>query len=456
MEVHPPIHPVRQHFHFERYKHCSGKTVTLVEMQQNSKNRTSPDRKNWFIIFSLVIAGEMIFALPFHIARFFRPTLLEVFNLTNTKLGDAIAVYGITAMLSYFPSGLFADRFSARKLMSLSLIATALGGVWLVTLPNQYYLFFIFGFWGVSTILFFWSAMIRATREWGGRFAQGRAFGFLDGGRGLVAAGVASAGVVLLNHFMPVADVQVDPDVRMKAFQTVVWLYIFSTLAAGVLVWFLIPDTRAEDLNRNPLKGIKQVVNFRATWLIALVVVCAYCGYKGLDFYGLYASRVMGMGEVESARFVSWSGFLRPVGAIGAGFIADRLSTKKVIRATFFILVFSYFLLFFLIPTAALYYFILTDLLLTFLAVYALRGVYFALFEETGVNENVTGTTVGVVSFIGFTPDIFFNSVAGRILDADPGMPGFRNFYLLLSVISLAGLAAAILINNKNIKTQYN
>ncbi|RLD31329.1 MAG: MFS transporter, partial [Bacteroidetes bacterium] len=75
----------------------------------------------WFVIFSLVFAGEMIFSLPFHVARFFRPTLLDVFNLTNTELGDIIAVYGITAMLAYFPGGALADRFSARKLMTLSL-----------------------------------------------------------------------------------------------------------------------------------------------------------------------------------------------------------------------------------------------------------------------------------------------------------------------------------------------
>jgi hypothetical protein len=34
----------------------------------------------------LIIAGEMIFGLPFHTARFFRPTLLEAFGFTNTQL----------------------------------------------------------------------------------------------------------------------------------------------------------------------------------------------------------------------------------------------------------------------------------------------------------------------------------------------------------------------------------
>ena len=55
------------------------------------------------IIVALVIAGEMVFGLPFHTGRFFRPTMLDVFGFTNTQLGDLFAVYGVTAMLTYFP-----------------------------------------------------------------------------------------------------------------------------------------------------------------------------------------------------------------------------------------------------------------------------------------------------------------------------------------------------------------
>jgi len=77
---------------------------------------------NKFItITSLIIAGEIIFALPFHLARFFRPTLLETFQLSATELGSIQGIYGIVAMLSYFPGGLLADRFPAHKLLVISL-----------------------------------------------------------------------------------------------------------------------------------------------------------------------------------------------------------------------------------------------------------------------------------------------------------------------------------------------
>ena len=55
--------------------------------------------------------------------------MLEVFGFSNTQLGDLFAVYGITAMLCYFPGGAVADRYSARTLLATSLIATGLGGL---------------------------------------------------------------------------------------------------------------------------------------------------------------------------------------------------------------------------------------------------------------------------------------------------------------------------------------
>ena len=81
------------------------------------------------VIIALVAAGEVIFALPFVVARVFRPTMLEVFGLTNLEFGTAFSLYGIVAMLAYFPGGPLADRFPARYLMTVALMVTALGGI---------------------------------------------------------------------------------------------------------------------------------------------------------------------------------------------------------------------------------------------------------------------------------------------------------------------------------------
>ncbi|MFK8111832.1 MAG: MFS transporter [Rubripirellula sp.] len=118
----------------ERGASCFGRSVTIL---------------------ALIVAGEAVFFLPFVLPRVFRPTRLDVFQLTNLELGIVFSVYGIVAMLAYFPGGPIADRFSARKLMAFALLATSLGGLLMARIPSLAALKWLYGFWGLTTILLF-------------------------------------------------------------------------------------------------------------------------------------------------------------------------------------------------------------------------------------------------------------------------------------------------------------
>ncbi|HNP66043.1 MAG TPA: hypothetical protein PKH39_19090, partial [Woeseiaceae bacterium] len=102
-------------------------------------------RRFWMML-ALVVAGELVFGLPFNVPRFFRPTMLEVFGYSNTVLADITAIYGITAVLCYFPGGVLADHVSARTLMVVSLLATAAGGLFMATLPGPVEMALLYGY----------------------------------------------------------------------------------------------------------------------------------------------------------------------------------------------------------------------------------------------------------------------------------------------------------------------
>ena len=398
---------------------------------------------------TLVLAGELIFGLPFHTARFFRPTFLEVFGFSNTQLGDVFAVYGITAMLAYFPGGVIADHYSPRTLMTLSLFATAAGGLYMATFPGETQLAALYGFFGVSTVLLFWSAMISATREWGGDRSQGRAFGILDGGRGLVAAAFAVFAVAVLSAYMPAdmsQDMQLISDTeRRQGFRAVILLYSAATAFAGCLTWFVVPKSLGSGNTLvTPLVGMLAVLRRPIVWAQALVVVCAYCGFKGSDNYSLYAAQVLGMDEVAAAKFTAYASYLRPVGALAAGIVADRISTSRVITITFLVLVVSYSLLAVAIPTVAWTNIIFANLLISFFAVFALRGVYFALLQEAKTPKHLTGSTVGLISLVGYTPDIFFAPIGGRILDSASVLVGHQRYFMFLTGIAIVGVLSVI------------
>ena len=135
-------------------------------------NSQSPAQRIFFMA-CLIVAGEAIFSLPFHVTRYFQPTFLKVFGFTNLELGVAKASYGVLAMLAYFPGGMIADRFSARKLLVGSLLSTALGGAYMATIPDTGGMSWLWAYWGLTSVLLFWAALIRATRDWGGRIGSG-------------------------------------------------------------------------------------------------------------------------------------------------------------------------------------------------------------------------------------------------------------------------------------------
>lgn len=410
----------------------------------------------WLIIFCLILAGEMVFSLPFHVPRFFRPTLLEVLNMSNTEFGDAFVLYGIMAMLSYIPGGMIADRISARKLIAFSLVATAFGGIFFAMFPGQTGLALIFGYWGITSVLLLWAAMIRATREWGGELAQGKAFGILDSGRGLAGAGAASLAVILLAYFLPDDIDAINMEDRTSAMRSVIYFYSLATFGAAILVWFFIPDSKLDlkksEFGRFP--GLKYVLRNPAVWLQAIIVICAYVGYKGLDYYTTYAVDILGMDEVLAAKYMSNASYLRAVSALAAGFIADRITSNRVIGISFTLVLISYIILLFLYPEPNFMNIIYANLIFTFIAVYAMRGVYFALIGETKVRGRYTGTAVGLISVIGFTPDIFFYSAGGRIIDASPGLTGFQNYFLFLAAFAFLGMLATLALTYWKVRTQ--
>ena len=415
-------------------------------------DKTQTAHRFMFMI-GLILAGEAVFALPFHVARFFRPTVLEVFELTNTELGAAQGVYGILAMAAYFLGGPLADRFAARKLLATSLWMTAVGGLYMATFPDYRGSVFLWGFFGVTTILLFWAALIRATRDWGGHDEQGRAYGLLDGGRGLLAAVLASIAVVAFGLAFPEGYGAANFEEKRDALRVIIYGYTAVTALTGAVVWFVIADghpSGESDLDEwqphteSAWTHIVSVLRIPAVWLQAVIVVCAYVGYKGFDNYSLFAVQGYGMDEVEAARVVAIGSWMRPIAALGAGLLGDRFNVTRMTVIAFVILLTSDLFFALTTPIPGVAWVLLGNTLLACTAIFGLRGLYFALFEEAKVPAAVTGTAVGVVSVIGFTPDIFVSYVGGVLIDGSPGLAGHQHFFFFLAAFAAIGVIASL------------
>jgi len=270
-------------------------------------------------------------------------------------------------------------------------------------------------------------------------------FGILEAGRGLTAAVVAGVTVSMFASLMPEAVELASDEERRAAFSRVILTYSAITAAVGMLTWMLIPVPDGPARSRpNPLAGMAVVAGRPIVWAQAAIIVCAYCGFKGTDNYSLYAAQVLGMNEVDAARFAAWGAYIRPFAAIAAGLCADRFNAARSIGVLFLVLTLAYLPLATLTPDTSGVNLIYANIFISFFAVFAIRGIYFALLEENKTPPHVTGAAVGMVSLIGYMPEIFFASITGRILDANPGVEGFHNYFMFLASIMLAGIAAVV------------
>ena len=411
-------------------------------------------RSKWqraLIILSLILAGEAIFTLPYHVTRFFRPTFLEVFDLTATELGVAQSAYGFIAMAAYFFGGPLADRFEPRKLLAGSLWATALGGLYLATFPDVTGVMLIWGFFGLTNILLFWAALIKVTRAWGGERQQGLAYGLLDGGRGLLAAILASAGVFAFSVAFPLGYDAATLDQKAAVLREVIYGYTGVTAAVGVLVWFTLRglDDQQAGAQRLTLSEfvaqIKSVIQLKLVWLQATVLVCAYTSYKAFDQYALFAVRGHGIDEIDAAQIVAAGAWTRPIAALALGLLGDRFGISRMATVCFVLLIISHSLFAFTGNALGTLSMIMLNTLVTGIAIFGLRGLYFGLLEEGQIPLAITGTAVGLVSVIGYTPDVFIAAVAGYLIDQSPGLMGFQHLFTLLLGFSVIGAVAAIL-----------
>ncbi len=397
-------------------------------------------------IAALVIAGESVFLLPFVLARVFRPTLLEVFDLTNLELGTAYSVYGVVAMAAYFFGGPLADKFPARSLLAIALVSTAAGGLVMLTVPSFSTLVALYAYWGVTTIALFWAPLIRATRQWGGEDEQGRAFGLLDGGRGLLAALMGVIMVVLFAGLLPADSEAASLAEKTDALRHVILVLSCMTFAAAVLVILALPNNDPSETDANQplsLKGVARVAVMPSVWLQAAIILCAYVGFKAIDDFSLYANQVIGLDEVDAASAGVLSLWIRPFAAVGAGLLADRIGASTMTVISFALLaVGSLILASGLIGAGMVWIFLLT-IVCSSIGIFALRGLYFAIMREGKVPRAFTGAAVGLVSVIGYTPDVFMGPLMGYLLDQSPGAAGHQHVYWVVTGFALLGLIAS-------------
>jgi MFS family permease len=157
---------------------------------------------------------------------------------------------------------------------------------------------------------------------------------------------------------------------------------------------------------------------------------------------------------VEAATIGTVSFWMRPIAAIGAGFLADRFSGAVMLICSFAIVLLGSTAIATGLIVPGLHWLLLTTIAGTSTGIYALRGLYFAIFGDANVPPMFTGSAVGVVSFVGFTPDIFMGPLMGWLIDSSPGASGHQHVFAVVALFAVTGLIATVMFTKRRHDTR--
>lgn len=321
-------------------------------------------------------------------------------------MGFLTSMYGIVNFLLYIPGGIIADKFSYKILVPFSLIATGALGFWYAIIPSYTVCLIINGAWAITTVFTFWPTMVKAVRMLGDSSEQGKLFGFLEGGRGVASTVVSFITLGMLGKLGE----------GVFGIRSIIIFYSVTLIVIGIAAYFLLDDSQEEQEQYKEARGaimhgIKKVIKMPEVWLAAALVFTTYAAFSGLAFLTPFVTDVFKMSVAVEAfigiiRSYVIMAFAPPI----AGVIADKMKSTIKFMIIEFVLSIIFTGIYVIIPgKPSFVVLVLINMLVLSIVLLGMKGVFFAPLDEVRVPREYTGIAAGIVSFIGYVPDMFIN-----------------------------------------------
>ncbi len=403
-----------------------------------SEKTASKLKNNMGRLVILATAGSLIYGLPYF-RSYYYDAYLEVYHLTNTQMGTFGSIFGVLGAISYLFGGIVADMISPRMIMSVSLILTGAAGLLHLTNPSYGILVLIYLIWGFTSLFAFWPALLKGLRGLAAENEQSKAFGFMEGGRGIINALHLAITLAVFNFFSKTAG-------NLAGLNGVITFYSIVVILLGILTFLLMKNDKEQTKKGEKLsfRQVIDVLKMPAVWILSLILCCTYTMNISMFYFTPYATASFGITATAAAVVTMMAQYIRPISSIGGGILADRLGRSKMMFIGF---------IFMGISTAVLVLFKNVSIplfiglcILIYLAMYLNYGVVFSMMEEGGVPAHVAGTAIGVVCTLGYLPEVICPVLAGHVLDTYTEL-GYKYYFMGVAVVMFIGIIALILWN---------
>ena len=409
-------------------------------MSQPTKGRID---KKWISFGILMLGAGTIYKLGFLKDAFYVP-MQEFMGLSHTQIGTAMSIAGLISTFSFLTAIGITDKVSKKIMIPFSLISICLCGIWLSTFPSYPVFLLIYCLLAICTDMLYWPTMLKTVRLLGTEDEQGRMFGIMEAGRGLMDTIIAFGALGIFSAMGSTA----------AGLKMAILFYSIVPGVIGIIMYFMLePDDapaptpvqtqeNASSAKEKNTSGIMRTLKNKNIWLVSFNIFFVYSVYCGLTYfipfleeaYALPAALVGVYGIINQYGLKMLGG---PVG----GFITDNIlhSATKYLRIAF-VIVGVIVAVFAMLPHKSMGIFLGMFITLTISAcVYSMRAIFFAPMDEVHVPREITGSAMAMGSFIGYLPGSFMYAVYGGILDKFEGLFGYRIVYLMMAAFAAGG-----------------
>ncbi len=405
------------------------------------KNGTnSRQSKKWISFGTLVLGAGTIYKLGFMKDAFYVP-MQEYMGLSHTQIGAAMSIAGIVSTFGFLISIYLTDRISKKVMIPMALFGIGLLGIGLSTFPSYGLFLAINCGLAVCADMLYWPSMLKAVRLLGTEEEQGRMFGILEAGRGLIDTIVAFAALAVFAAFGSNA----------AGLRAAILFYSAVPMIIGVISFLLLEpdniqttDETGQQISKNKaaMKGMMAALKNKNIWLVSFNVFAVYSVYCGLTYFipflqELYAIPVVLVGAYGIINQYALKMLGGPIG----GFLTDKVfhSATKYLRIVF-VITGTALLVFTFLPHGQMNVYLGMLMTLSIGAcVFSMRAIFFAPMDEVHVPREITGSAMSLGAFIGYLPGTFLYSVYGSILDNNPGLSGYRIVFIIMAAFAGCG-----------------
>ena len=405
--------------------------------------------KKWISFGTLMLGAGTIYKLGFMKDAFYVP-MQEFMGLSHTQIGIAMSVAGWISTFGFLAAILVVDRISKKIMIPASLLGICVCGLFLSTFPSYPVFLLIYCLLAIFADMLYWPTMLKTVRLLGNEDEQGRMFGILEAGRGLMDTIVAFCALAIFSAMGSTA----------AGLRAAILFYAIVPGVIAIVAFFLLePDEKPEvsvskaSSAAKPKKKdntIKRALKNKNIWLVSFNVFFVYSVYCGLTYFIPFLEEAYALPAalVGVYGIINQYGLKMLGGPIG-GFITDKVlhSATKYLRICF-VIVAGILVVFACLPHKELGIVMGMVITLTISAfVFSMRAIFFAPMDEVKVPRDITGSAMSIGSFVGYLPGAFMYAVYGGILDKFEGMAGYRIVFIVMACFAVIGflLSAYIL-----------